>query len=137
MKFDSGDFNDLSTIVAMYNDYITIEPFRKNIGDVRIQKIGSHVRAYRRVVAAGWKGNVGEATVEDIPVTDTYMAWINECSKIFGGLDILSLDAVIDDKGNHTILEVNDTATGLNPFHKEEDTKYICDLVVEKLKTST
>jgi D-alanine-D-alanine ligase-like ATP-grasp enzyme len=38
--------------------------------------------------------------------------WMDECCKMFGGLDILSLDAVVDEKGNHTILEVNDTATG-------------------------
>jgi len=27
-----------------------------------------------------------------------------ECCKMFGGLDILSIDAVVDKKGNHTIL---------------------------------
>ena len=31
-------------------------------------------------------------------------AQTDECSKIFGGLDILSIDAVVDEKGNHTIL---------------------------------
>ncbi len=53
---------------------------------------------------------------------------------MFGGLDILSLDAVIDENGKHTILEVNDTATGLHPEHEEEDTAYIRDLVVQRMK---
>jgi len=57
----------------------------------------------------------------------------DECSKIFGGLDILSIDAVIDENGKHTILEINDTATGLNPFHVEEDVGYIKELVLGKM----
>ncbi|KAL6057311.1 Asparaginyl-tRNA synthetase, cytoplasmic (Asparagine--tRNA ligase) (AsnRS) [Balamuthia mandrillaris] len=114
-------------------DYITVEPFVPNVGDIRIQKVGNNVRAFKRM-AAGWKGNVGLATVEDIPVTETYQLWVDECSKIFGGLDILSIDAVIDEAGKHTILEVNDTATGLNPDHEEEDTAHIRDLVLQKMK---
>ena len=31
---------------------------------------------------------------------------LEECSKLFGGLDILSIDAVVDENGKHTILEV-------------------------------
>jgi hypothetical protein len=57
-----------------YSDYITTEPFVPNVGDVRIQRVGDQVRAYRRVTA-GWKGNVGEAEVEDIPVTPLYQLW--------------------------------------------------------------
>jgi hypothetical protein len=34
---------------------------------------------------------------------------MKECQKIYGGMDIFSLDAVADEKGKHTILEVNDT----------------------------
>lgn len=132
MKFKDDDFADFSTLMAMYSDYITTEPFVPNVGDVRIQRVGDQVRAYRRVTA-GWKGNVGEAEVEDIPVTPLYQLWADECSKIFGGLDILSIDAVVDEKGNHTILEVNDTATGLNPFHQEEDTAHIRDLVLRRM----
>jgi hypothetical protein len=134
MRFKRSNFSDFSTLLAMYNDYVTVEPFVPNVGDIRIQKIGQHIRAYKRTVVKGWKGNVGESRVEDIAVTDTYKIWAEECSHIFGGLDILSIDAVIDEKGNHTILEVNDTATGLNPVHAEEDSGHIRDLVIQRME---
>ncbi len=41
--------------------------------------------------------------------------------------------AVVDESGKHTILEVNDTATGLNPFHKQEDLNRIRDLVLQRM----
>jgi hypothetical protein len=56
--------------MAMFNDYVTTEPFvSKSIADVRIQQIGSHIRAYRRTLLEGWKGNVGISETEDVPVT--------------------------------------------------------------------
>jgi hypothetical protein len=30
--------------VRRYSDYITTEPFVPNVGDVRVQRIGDHVR---------------------------------------------------------------------------------------------
>jgi len=133
MLFKEKGFNDFATLMAMYNDYVTTEPFVPNVGDIRIQKIGNHIRAYKRV-AENWKGNVGEAEVRDVEVTETYKLWAEECSKIFGGLDILSIDCLVDEQGTHTILEVNDTATGLNPYHVEEDTMHIRDLVLQRMK---
>lgn len=135
MKFKDAEFTDFSTVMAMYKDYVTTEPFVSNsVADVRIQQIGTHIRAYRRTLLSGWKGNVGISETEDIEVTEEYRMWMNECSKMFGGLDILSLDAVVDANGKHTILEVNDTATGFHPEHKEHDTAILCDLVIEKIK---
>mmetsp|Transcript_14997 Transcript_14997/g.20976 ORF Transcript_14997/g.20976 Transcript_14997/m.20976 type:complete len:314 (-) Transcript_14997:18-959(-) len=134
MVFHDSSFQDFSTVMAMYQDYVTLEPFVKGrVADIRIQQIGNHIRAYKRVNLSTWKGNVGLSEVQDIEVTDTYRLWMKECSQIFGGLDICSLDAVIDEKGNHTILEVNDTATGLNPNHEAEDTLHIKQLVLDKL----
>ncbi len=43
-------------------------------------------RLYRR------KGNVGEAAVTDCEVTARYRLWADEASKMWGGLDILSID---------------------------------------------
>jgi len=130
-------FEDFSTLAAMTNDYITTEPFIKGIvADIRIQKIGANIRAFKRVkLEEGWKGNVGESEVFDIsPLPKLYEVWANECGQCFGGLDILSLDAVIDKEGKHTVLELNDTATGLNPFHVDEDMKLIRDLVLQRMK---
>ena len=39
-------------------------------------------------------------------MTTMMMNTLEECSKLFGGLDILSIDAVVDENGKHTILEV-------------------------------
>ncbi len=35
---------------------------------------------------------MGEATLEDVPVTDTYRLWADACAEMFGGLQILSID---------------------------------------------
>jgi len=134
MKFhENDDFKDFSTLLAMYNDYITVEPFVKNIGDIRVQKIGDHLRAFKRICKEGWKGNVSYSEVVDISVTDQYKIWMKEVSSSFGGLDICSLDAVIDEKGNHTILEVNDCCTGFLEKYENEDFDHVRELVMKKL----
>ncbi|KAH3746107.1 synapsin 2A [Pelomyxa schiedti] len=137
MKFGGpgGDFNDFSGTVALYNDYITLEPFVTNIGDIRVQKIGNHIRAYHRV-SSHWKGNVGEAEVNDVEVTDEYRFWVEEASKVWGGLDILSIDALKHPDGKHTILEMNDSPTGLNPYHRDEDNGYIREVVLQRMNES-
>jgi len=131
MKFTDNQFNDFATTLAMFNEYVTLEPFVQNVGDVRIQKIGDHIRAYKRI-AKNWKGNVGESELYDLEVTEEYKLWAHEASKMWGGLDILSIDCVVSEDGKHTILEVNDTATGLNPSYLLEDLKRIRDLVLQK-----
>jgi hypothetical protein len=46
------------SVMAMYKDYITAEPFiADKIHDLRIQKIGNHYRAYKRI-SANWKGKL-------------------------------------------------------------------------------
>jgi synapsin len=32
------------------------------------------------------------SVIEDIPVTDMYKMWVDECAQAMGGLDICSLD---------------------------------------------
>jgi len=132
MKFTDNQLSDFATTLAMFREYVTLEPFVPNVGDVRIQKIGDHIRVYKRV-AENWKGNVGESVLTDLAVTDQYKLWADEASKMWGGLDILSIDCVVAEDGKHTILEVNDTATGLNPTYKLEDLKRIRDLVLNKI----
>jgi len=134
---DHHDFEDLRSLVALHKDYSTAEPFLEGEYDLRIQKIGNHYRAFKRISASGnWKTNTGTSMLEEIPVTDRYKMWADECSKLFGGLDILAVDAIHDSKsGKEYILEVNDTAIGLGPEKQDEDNGYIRDLVLEKLKT--
>jgi len=68
-------------------------------------------------------------------VTEQYKLWVDECSKMFGGLDILAVDAIHGADGKETILEVNDTAIGLAPDTEAEDNRHIRDIVIEKLNS--
>jgi glutathione synthase/RimK-type ligase-like ATP-grasp enzyme len=91
--------------------------------DLRIQKIGNHYRAYRRIGGGGWKTNQGSAILEDVPMTEQYKLWVDECAKLFGGMEILAVDAIHNaDDGKDYILEVNDSSIGLGPQHEDEGT---------------
>jgi len=128
------DFNDLASILALHEDYCTAEQFISASYDLRIQKIGNHYRVYRRTSCVGWKSNVGTAILEDVPVTEQYKLWVDECSKLFGGMDILAVDAVHNDvTGKDYILECNDTSIGLGPEHEEEDVLIIKQLTLDKM----
>jgi synapsin len=99
----------VKSIVALHGDYSTAEPFVDWDFDYRIQKIGCHVRAYRRQVsqATQWKGNVGNAMIEEIDVEPRWLRWANAAAGCYGGLDILALDLVRNRvTGEEFILEV-------------------------------
>lgn len=110
---DAHQFADFSSVLAMTNHYVTGEPFLEGEYDLRIQKIGSHYRAFKRYSVCGnWKTNTGSASkyignikkknflifcfivIEQIEITDEYKFWVDEASKIFGGLDILAVVSV-------------------------------------------
>jgi glutathione synthase/RimK-type ligase-like ATP-grasp enzyme len=76
--------------------------------------------------------NVGEAKVEDVPMTDKFKFYITEASKLFGGLDLCALD-ILQYKGKDYILELNDSAIGLNPNYEKEDTERIRDYTLKKM----
>jgi len=71
--------------------------------------------------------------VEDMDMTDRYKVMVDECAKLFGGLDILALDLVHAKEGKEWILELNDTAIGLVHNHANEDMLFMRDLVVTKM----
>jgi hypothetical protein len=114
-------------VLALHKDYATAEPFIPGRAyDLRIQKIGTHYRVYKRQ-SSNWKGNVGNSIIEEIAVTDRYKVhlgttlfthlyyiapttdfvcslgpvqmWADEASKMFGGLDILTVDAIHTTEG--------------------------------------
>ncbi|PRP80621.1 synapsin II [Planoprotostelium fungivorum] len=125
------EFIDLASIIALHPDYCTTEPFINSAYDVRIQKIGDHYRAYRRT-GSGWKGGVN--ALEDTPVTETYKMWADECSKLFGGMDILAIDVVHCSETNKDyIIELNECSIGLGKNHEIEDNNIIRDLVVKRM----
>lgn len=64
------------------------------------------------------------------------MLWGEECGKLFGGMDILTVDAIHTADGRDYILEINDSPSGFLDKFLEEDMGHVRDLVLEKLKTT-
>jgi len=137
MKFeDNHQFQDFKGLVAIHNDYVSVEPYVKWDYDMRIQKIGSHYRAFKRR-SPYWKGNVGnQSIVSDAEMTPEYKLMADECAKIFGGIDILGLDLLhSEEDGKEYILELNDTAIGLVHEHEHEDMCNMRDLVLFRMSS--
>ena len=59
--------------------------------------------------------------------------WADEFSKIYGGLDILGIDILVQEDGTEVVLELNDSATGIVFEFSEEDTKHMRDLVLKRM----
>ena len=134
MKIDTEQqYYDLRSVVAMSTHYLTTEPCIDWDYDFRIQKIGPHVRGFRRT-SDNWKGQGMGSRDADEPVSDLQLLWLNEVSSALG-MDVLTIDGVHDKKtGKDYIVEVNDSAIGLNVRHKDEDFGYMVDLVMSKLE---
>jgi len=133
---DHRDMEDFRSVLAVAGQYVTAEPFLEGEYDLRIQKIGPHYRAYRRTgLGGGWKTNAGAAHVEDVEVTDDYRRWADAAAELFGGLDILTVDALHErGSGREVIMEVNGTSSGLSPEHAAEDNGHIADLVLGRME---
>mmetsp|Transcript_14324 Transcript_14324/g.40679 ORF Transcript_14324/g.40679 Transcript_14324/m.40679 type:complete len:365 (-) Transcript_14324:43-1137(-) len=125
---------DFRSLCAIHGDYVTMEPYIKWSWDGRVQKIGDHIRVFKRV-SMNWKGNVGNSSiVSDGELTPELELWINECARAFGGLDICGLDFVCEEgTGKLSILELNDTAIGLVHKYAEEDMGFMRDLVLRRM----
>jgi len=132
---NSSDFSDFRSVVGLHTDYVTAEPFIEWDWDGRVQKIGSHYRAFSRV-SPHWKGNVGnQSVVTEIEPTEQMIRWADACSNALGGLDILGLDFVHSKAdGKFYILELNDTAIGLVHSVADEDMNYMRDLVLTRMQ---
>ena len=138
MKLDSKEaFEDIRSVVAMADTYCTAENFIDGAYDLRIQKVGNHIRAFKRVSVSGnWKTNTGTSDVEEIEVTPQYRSWAQMASNAFpGGLDICTVDAIHCKKtGKEYILEVNGTSSGLLPKYWEEDSRRIAEVALRKIE---
>ncbi len=49
---------------------------------------------YSATQGGQWKTNTGTSTIEEIPVTDAYRRWADLCAASYGGLDIVTVDAL-------------------------------------------
>eukprot|EP00939_MAST-03C_sp_MAST-3C-sp1_P000887 g887.t1 len=144
-----GDLNDLKGILELHNDFYTLEPFCPSEYDIRLQGLGEHLRAYKRVETGdAWKRNTAEAGArcEDIDVTPRYRKIAKEISALFGGLDIFTVDLLRLKDGSDVILEINDSGSGIweskygwhSAAAKEggscgEDNERIRDIVVKRV----
>lgn len=133
---DHHQMSDFRSVLHMMPDeHCMVEPFINGDGDLRIQKIGDHYRAFRRVGISGeWKTNTGTAVMDEVEISDRWRLWADQASQMFGGLDIMTVDAIVEEgTGNEYILEVNGTSSGLHPDCAAEDNEYIKNLVLERM----
>merc|ERR1711920_22465 len=121
----------------MPNEHCFVEPFIKGDFDLRIQKIGEHYRAFKRTDVSGeWKTNTGTAIMDEVECNDRWRAWADAASEMFGGLDILTVDAIVEEgSGRELILEVNGTSSGLHPERAAEDNMHIRDLTLQRMNS--
>lgn len=136
VKVDTEEaFQDLKGVVAVSNQYCTIEKFVEAYCDLHIYKIGSRYKAVmRKSLSGNWKTNIGEVQIEEVPVQEKYKKWIDEASSMFGGLELCSLEAIVDAAGREFIIEVNDCAMGLLGDGQDEDRRLIADIVMNKME---
>lgn len=133
---DHHQMSDFRSVLAMMpEEHCFVEPFVKGEGDLRIQKIGKHYRAFRRQDISGeWKTNTGTSHLEHVDVEERWKVWADSAAEMFGGLDILTVDAIVEEgTGKEYIMEVNGTSSGLAPDYAAEDNEHIRDLVLERM----
>eukprot|EP01063_Lacrimia_lanifica_P035676 TRINITY_DN6882_c0_g1_i1.p1 TRINITY_DN6882_c0_g1~~TRINITY_DN6882_c0_g1_i1.p1 ORF type:complete len:460 (+),score=164.74 TRINITY_DN6882_c0_g1_i1:48-1382(+) len=121
------DMDDVRGILPMTTDgYCTAEPLVNSGGDYRLQKIGTHYRAFKRTdVSGAWKTNTGSALLHEVPVTDRFRGMMDAAAAMFmppGGpgseepplpacghpdyLDILTVDLIIALPDGHEVTSV-------------------------------
>ena len=72
--------------------------------------------------------------LEQIPLTENYKFWVDEVSKLFGGLDICALQAIVNNEtGKEYIIDICDCSFTLLGESQDYDRKLISDLVYEKM----
>ena len=57
-------------------------------------------------MSGNWKANIGSALLEQIPVSEKLKKWIDDISDAFGGLEMCSIEAVVDKDSKEHIIEV-------------------------------
>jgi glutathione synthase/RimK-type ligase-like ATP-grasp enzyme len=77
---------------------------------------------------------VGSSLLEEITVEDHMKLWAVEASKLFGGMDILTVDAIHTKEGKDVILEINDSASGFAPSNVKADMEHLRDLVIQRIE---
>lgn len=72
--------------------------------------------------------------LEQIPMNDRYKFWVDEVSKLFGGLEMCTVQAIVDASSDKEyIIDVCDSAFTLLGEALDTDRKMIADLVYDKM----
>ena len=53
----------------------------------------------RKSLSGNWKTNVGDVEIKEVTIQEKYKKWIDEASSMFGGLELCSLEAIVDGAG--------------------------------------
>lgn len=74
--------------------------------------------------------------LEQMPLQERWRGWLDECSRIFGGLDIFAIEAVASKDGQEFIISLNDSSSmTLLGETQEEDRQLISELVYHKMSS--
>ena len=131
---DHQDFNDIRSIVAIDNHYCSAEPFIDSEYELRIVFIAPDYYRCQKRVSLNWKVNYGGPNIrEEVEMNAVYKMWIDEVRKEIPGMLCFAIDAIVDKKGKHYILEVNGSSQGFTPEHKEESLLMLKKLVISRL----
>ncbi|KAF6773937.1 hypothetical protein AHF37_06485 [Paragonimus kellicotti] len=90
---------------------------------------------YRKSISGHWKANAGSSVLEKVPMNERFKQWVDEVSRMFGGLDICSVEALQSKTGEYFIYEVNGSDITLFGESQEEARREITELVLQRMQT--
>lgn len=101
---------------------VSVWEMRRRTSHIFLTQVNGH---RRKSISGNWKANQGSALLEQVQVTDKHKKWLDDVSELFGGLDIITIEALSakDGSGEH-IYEVTGSQMTLMGETQEEDRRY-------------
>lgn len=85
-------------------------------------------------ISGTWKANIGSSMLEQVPLQDKHRMWLDECSRLSGGLDVFAIEVITGKDGQEHIIGVNDSSSmSLLGETQEEDRQMIAEIVFRKM----
>lgn len=92
-----------------------------------------HTQSRRKSVSGNWKTNVGPSVLEQIGISERYKKWLQDVSDEFEGLELCSIEAVIDKEGKEFIIKVHGSSMPLLGESQDDDRRAIVDLIHQRM----